>query len=63
MTDEAYREIVALRARIAELEVMAATMTKGVPMNSEPTPEEVQQRLRADAWRFDPQLEQVVERL
>ncbi len=30
---------------------------------TEPTPEEIQQQLRADAWRHDPQLEQVVERL
>jgi len=66
VTNDAYREIVALRARIAELERMAATMTKGDPMyqNTEASDQDkVQRRLRAESWRPDADMEVIVARL
>ncbi len=63
MTDEAVREIVRIRERIAQLEARLAP--KEEPMyRTEPTDQDaIQQQLRAYAWRHDPQLEQLVERL
>ncbi len=64
MTDEAVREIVRIRERIAQLEARLAP--KEEPMfNDEPTTDQdkVQLKLQAESWRHDPQMERLAERL
>lgn len=62
MTDEAVREIVRIRKRLAELEARLAPkeepMTNEYPSHNE-QPEQTRKRLAAESWRFDPEMEQV----
>jgi len=59
VTDEAVREIVRIRERLAQLEARLAPREE--PMyRDEPTDQDkIQQRLRADAWSYSAELEQV----
>lgn len=62
--DDALSEIKALRERLAALERMAATMTKGDTMygNSDEVDQEaIQRRLRAESWHHDPDMERVIQ--
>ncbi len=61
MTDAAYDEIRAIRARLAQLEGRLTPkeepMTNEYPSHNE-TPEQTRLRLAAESWRFDPEMEQ-----
>lgn len=64
--DDAIREIKALRERLAELERMAATTTRGDTMygNSDASDQEaIQRRLRAESWQPSEEMEIVIRRL
>lgn len=65
MTDEAYREIVRIRARIAELEGRLAPRKEPRPMygNDHDTAEERRVRQIGELWRHDAAVEHLLGRL